>query len=715
MAINETAQQFIESLTTSFLTDVIKQVHEDAIASIKNKASSSDINEILENQIRQEVLKYFDQNLKDSIESELKKNLLELNVESLISQEISEKLIPELKKQNWVNEELSSQISQIDYNAVIQNQTDQAIKNTQPAINELIIGRLNKKLEEKLVDIDITTLLSKQVTEQLIPKLEQQNRDRIAAEISNGLAHVNLHDIVRQQSEIAIKNLITAFNFPSKSIPGDAIDSRNLVISAENIIGGIFKNLQSTGIQDSASQCQVTILDTATVFENKLVAGGLEVVGEMTIHKDAVFKGNVIFEGIVKEDVVSTIQNRMVDIDVSSLLQDQISQIVLSQFSDSIKENINQKIKENLDSLDIVGLIGQQVVSNLIPEFEKQNKDRVAEDISTALKQLDLIEIVRQQADAVVGSIVTSFKFPDWSIPSKAVDPRNLVISADNINGGVFKSFESTGIQDRTSQCQVTIGDEFTVFENKLVSSGLHVVGPVTIDQDTVFKGNITVEGTLPEDSAFVNQIVSIVVDHFNKKFDTGTFDQYTNRVFMRIADEGIDASIVLVGQNPLVEFDGSLGSLAPTIVNSNLQSVGALKELQVIGETLLDQTLYVSNKRIGINTIEPERALDLWDQEVQIIAGKRQQDTAIFGTIRNQNLIISANGKDQLIVNSDGSVSVKTLKIGRTNHTSSPRMPTDNRPIAHITWNENPTIGAPIGWVSLGGARWAAFGLIAG
>jgi hypothetical protein len=153
--------------------------------------------------------------------------------------------------------------------------------------------------------------------------------------------------------------------------------------------------------------------------------------------------------------------------------------------------------------------------------------------------------------------------------------------------------------------------------------------------------------------------------------------------------------------------------TLNDTVVNSNLQRVGALRELQVVGETLLDQTLYVANGRMGVNTLEPGNVLDLWDQEVQLVAGKKLKDTAIFGTIRNQNLIITANNKDQLLINTDGTVTIESLNIGKSNHSSSGRTPTDNRPSASIVWNENPIVGAPVGWVSLGGARWASFGII--
>lgn len=705
------SQQSVDSLTNNFLSEIIQKIQADVVAAVQSQINDHAVSEELQNQIKQVVVEHFDQTLKDTINTEIENKLNNLDVSQIISIEIANRLIPELQRQNWIADEITNSLNQINYDNLVKQHADENVATIIPEITKTIKDRLDSEIETRLIDLDVVGLIGQEIKEKLIPKLEQQNQDRVASEISAGLSHINLNDIVRQQAEISVRNLVDTFNFPDYSIPSRAVNPKNLIISADNVVGGLFKNFESTGIQDRASQCQVTILDSATVFENRLVAGGLEVAGEMTIHQDAIFKGNVVIEGTVKEDALTTIQNRMKDIDVADLLHDQISQIVVSNFSNTIQDSIKKEIDEKINKLDVVGLISQEIVDKLIPEFDKQNRDRVAGEISAALAELNIIDIVRQQADATVQGLVNNFKFPDWSIPSRAVDPRELSISADNISGGIFKGFGSTGIQDQASQCQVSILDHATVFENQLVAAGLDIAGPAVLRQDTVFKGNITVEGTLPSDSAFVKQIVDHVVDIFNQKFNEGTFDQYTDRVFARMVDEGIDSSLILVGDKPIVDS----GTLAPNVIKSNLQTVGALKELQVIGETLLDQTLYVSNRRVGVNTIDPEQALDIWDQEVQIIAGKRQKDTAILGVPRNQTLIISSNGRDQLVVNPDGSVNVKSLNIGRTNHSSTGRMPTDNRPIGHIAWNENPAIGSPIGWVSLGGARWAAFGLIAG
>ena len=86
-------------------------------------------------------------------------------------------------------------------------------------------------------------------------------------------------------------------------------------------------------------------------------------------------------------------------------------------------------------------------------------------------------------------------------------------------------------------------------------------------------------------------------------------------------------------------------------ITESNLQKLGVVRELQTSGETFLSESLYVSNKRVGVNTIDPGHALSVWDQEVEIVTGKRSQDVGMIGTVRNQDLLITSNNKNNLII----------------------------------------------------------------
>ena len=402
-----------------------------------------------------------------------------------------------------------------------------------------------------------------------------------------------------------------------------------------------------------------------------------------------------------EHDAVESINQKLSNLDLSNLIQDQITNTIVPFFNEELKTKLENETQERFAQVDVSGLLNEFIVRVLVPRLEQQAKDAVLAQITQKLDSFNVTDFARKEAAGTIREILKTLQFSDHSIPGRAINPDSLQVSASNITAGTIKKFESTGIQDSASRCQVTILDQATVFENKLVTKDLEVAG------DTTFKGNVSIYGTLPKDSAFVRQIVGLVVDLFNNQYDM--IEEYAKLVQQKLVEEGMDVTVVKYNGTPLIDNF----ALNEKIVDSNLQSVGALKELQVIGETLLDQTLYVSGNRIGINTMEPERTLDLWDQEVQIIAGKRQMDVAVIGTIRNQALILSSNNKDQLTLNTDGTVTVKTLNIGRTTHSSSGSRPTDNRPIGHIVWNEKPMIGSSVGWVSLGGARWAPFGSI--
>lgn len=404
----------------------------------------------------------------------------------------------------------------------------------------------------------------------------------------------------------------------------------------------------------------------------------------------------------VQQKVVIDVSKQMEALNVPELIDTQISSAV-----DTAISTYKWPLNGNKTSNDIIdGITGKFKTSTdaFLSALTESIQTNIINDLADRLGQVDVPAVVREQITAVLANTVKTYSFPAYSIPGSSINPTGLTISADAISGGTHKQFESTGIQDKSTECQVTILDAATVFENRLVSYGLEVTG------DAIFKGNLIIDGTVPDSSPLIGKIVDRTIIAINGKYNDGQYDQYCDRVFTKITGDGIDATKVRVNGVSLV-VDGVLAS---RVTKSNLQSVGELKELQVVGETLLDNTLYVSKRRVGINTREPERALDIWDQEVQIIAGKRQQDVAIFGTARNQNLIVSANGKDQIVINAvDSTVTIKNLNIGKVNHTSATQMPTDNRPLGHLVWNELPKLGAPIGWVSLGGARWATFGTI--
>ena len=154
--------------------------------------------------------------------------------------------------------------------------------------------------------------------------------------------------------------------------------------------------------------------------------------------------------------------------------------------------------------------------------------------------------------------------------------------------------------------------------------------------------------------------------------------------------------------------------SIGPSILNSNLRRIGTLKELQVEGEALIGDTLYVSpTSRVGINTDEPTHALTLWDQEICLTFGKYSKDVASISTERNQDIMLKSGTNDNVILKADGTTEIEKPVLNGKKFTSGNKIPGYPGQVGDICWNTTPLIGQPIGWVCIQGLQWCNFGTI--
>lgn len=355
-----------------------------------------------------------------------------------------------------------------------------------------------------------------------------------------------------------------------------------------------------------------------------------------------------------------------------------------------------------MESTDI---LIKQITDEFIAKLKAQVTKQVSDNINNKLAQLDVPTLVREHITSVLNSSTKTYNFPNRSIHGSAINPDGLFIKADQIGVGIIRNFESTGIQDKATETQVTILDNATVFENQLVAQTLHVEGRAVI------KGDLEITGTVPSDSRLFTDLSRHSAEAVRGELRHGLMTEFTDQVMNKIKAEGIDPLVIKIQNHSLVKDN----TLAPTVMFSNLQKVGALRELQVVGETLLDETVYISNNRMGVNTMDPETTFDLWDQEVELQMGKLEKESGFFGTPKAHTLVFTTNKHQNLKLNPDGSISVSAIRMGGTKHTSSDTAPTDSAAKGHIVWNSNPKINDPIGWVSLGNARWASFGTIQG
>ena len=393
----------------------------------------------------------------------------------------------------------------------------------------------------------------------------------------------------------------------------------------------------------------------------------------------------------VDSAISAAINNRLAAYDYAAHIQEAANAAFERKISDY---TVDPKRLENR----IVGKINETINA-----AQEQTQTLVESQVQERLSTIDFQRAITDSVSTIVADRMTEFVFPPNSIDPAALRLLDLKITGDNITGGIIENFSSTGIDDRASQVAVTVLDDVTVIENNLLTKDLTVEGSMTVN------GKFVVNGTVPEDTEFFRTLVSNSTNSILNSLDNTLFNRYSTIIFNQIKQDGLDLDrITLNGQE--IAKSNSLGS---GIVNSNLQTLGELRELKVSGESLLAQTMYVTSRRVGINTIEPSAALSVWDDEIEIVAKKKSRDVGLLGTPRQQKLILSANNKDNIVLSDDGTVQIDHLKIGSMQFTTANSPPNFVSERCHVVWNTNPNPGGPLGWICLGGANWANFGII--
>ncbi len=395
---------------------------------------------------------------------------------------------------------------------------------------------------------------------------------------------------------------------------------------------------------------------------------------------------------------------------VMQTIEQQVNQVIQNiDYNKLIGERLASRIDERLSMLNIDGSAIQQQLQNRVDKMgadigtavKSQSIESVQNTVNQKIKDIDFHGLFQSALLAAIQA--DKLKFPDSSISGRAIDTKDLFVSGDNIKGGIISSFGSTGIDDKATACQLSIFDDVTVVENNLLTKDLTVKGSATIE------GDLVVTGTVPESSALFVDLLDRISTRVRTGIDDSVFEGYATLVTKRIVENGLDLNRITLNGEEIVNG----GNLSNKITFSNLQRVGTLNELRVSGESLLSQTLYTTNRRIGINTLEPAQALSIWDQEIEIGFGKRSTDLAVIDVPRRQSLLITVNNKNNLQLSPDGSVTVNELRIAGTRLSSSHQPPNYDAPQGSIVFNSSPTLGGPLGWVSLGGARWANFGFV--
>jgi hypothetical protein len=255
--------------------------------------------------------------------------------------------------------------------------------------------------------------------------------------------------------------------------------------------------------------------------------------------------------------------------------------------------------------------------------------------------------------------------------------------------------FSSVGISDKATKNQMTVMDSHTVFENILTAQDLEIANGAVIN-------NLVVKGSINTDNLAWNDLSIHIAQKTLEQIEETLQPKMVQQIADLIEEKGIEFTQVKVDGEYLVAGD----TLSHLVTRTNIQKLGRLDNLEVRGPASIYETFNVVNKRIGVNSEEPEMALSVWDEEVAINIGKSKLNQAYIGTSRPQELALGVNRVGQLIIDTDGLTTVKKLQVGLHKISHDVKVPGWSGTRGDIVFNANPT-DRVFAWVCLGAFKW--------
>lgn len=375
-------------------------------------------------------------------------------------------------------------------------------------------------------------------------------------------------------------------------------------------------------------------------------------------------------DSVVKDDQILLQVSRMID----SVIAERVNSII-TQFLNNLLQK--GKIKQDLET---------KYQDKLYAVLEKESRSFANQTVGA----MDLPNMVSKNVYQILDSKIKTSNLPEKFINHKIINWDGYKISADNISEGTIENFSSSGIQDVSSNIELTIADNVVVVENSFVTRNAEV-------KENLFAPNM-ITNTLK-----VNDQL-ILSEQINKQFISLIRDTFTNEISKRKID---------IAQTPLYLNDKEVlteNSLGTAIIHSNLRKLGRLTELNVSGYASFNDTLLVTDSgKIGINTSEPEGALTIWDDDSELTIKRLKKKNIFIGTLRDTDLSIGSHGDVKISLRKDGTVEINQLEISGLKISVSSQVPTRTGKPGEIVIMSSPTEDEPWAYRCLGNDKWKA------
>jgi len=335
--------------------------------------------------------------------------------------------------------------------------------------------------------------------------------------------------------------------------------------------------------------------------------------------------------------------------------------------------------------------VDSNLVQRLVEQAVESNINKLVDQICADPDWTARVERLINQA--TVQETMSRLSSIDLNPTIKQRVDENMQLFTDSL----LKNFTSTGILDQSTKRELTVMDDVVVVENCLTANSIEAVDSVRV-QHLVVTGSINTDNE--SWSALASDISQKMLDQLTTEWNKDLVDQ----VVKQIQDHGINFEEVRIKGEKVI--DGN--QLGRAITESNLQSVGTLKTLTVRGEAKFNNdTLNVLNKRLGVNTDSPEKALGVWDEEVSVVIGKHKLNQAYIGTNREQSIVLGVNREPQVEINVNGLTTIKQLQVGLHKIGHATQVPGWSGNRGDLILNTSPGPDRVFAWVCLGAYKW--------
>lgn len=184
------------------------------------------------------------------------------------------------------------------------------------------------------------------------------------------------------------------------------------------------------------------------------------------------------------------------------------------------------------------------------------------------------------------------------------------------------------------------------------------VAGTITAETINV-KNLITESGNPAEMGAWAGNVES----DLNGKGFSWTWGDASTQLIYRTGNRLWTNAKLDVTSESNYNIDGttviSLNALGSTVRSSKLTSVGTLEKLSVSGDTLLGDFAFFNStyNRLGLGTDEPNTAIDIIENNVNITIGSPSTNLATIGTNSNHDVGIITDNIPRILVKNSGEI----------------------------------------------------------